>query len=534
MNRRRLTIGARLALAFSAMLTLTVLLGGVSLWRSGTMRDSYGFVANNTLLVLRAMNDMTSALEAMRRSELRLLTLGPTGKHKEEERFEGALAQLRQGRAGAARALAGDRQSQHHAATLDARLAHYLATHRTLLDMDREAGTDPDKQDALADYLYSGDSLKASNDTRDAIRDSVQYSYRLAEAHRQHGEELYLATRWTIFLFVALSLAAGAALSLVITRALVRQLGCEPDDAVRIAGRIASGDLSGEIRVGDGDRASLLYAIKAMRDSIVSIVGQVRQATDAISTVSQEIADGNRDLAERAEAQAASMVVTASSLKELTGTVRQNADHAGQANRLTQDAARVAADGGAVFAQVVATMGSIHASARKVADIIGVIDGIAFQTNILALNAAVEAARAGEQGRGFAVVASEVRNLAQRSATAAREIKMLLGHSVGEIDAGSALVDQAGGAMNEIVASIGRVTGLMDQISSTSQAQADGLAQVNQATIEMDGATRQNAVLVEQAAAAATSMQGQAGTLVQAVSVFKLEPAALPALIPAR
>jgi methyl-accepting chemotaxis protein len=260
-----------------------------------------------------------------------------------------------------------------------------------------------------------------------------------------------------------------------------------------------------------------------MNDSLGRIVGEVRSGTDTIATASSQIAAGNLDLSSRTEQQASSLEETASSMEALTSTVKQNADNARQANQLAGSASEIALKGGVVVAQVVATMDSINASSKKIVDIIGVIDGIAFQTNILALNAAVEAARAGEQGRGFAVVASEVRNLAQRSAAAAKEIKGLIGDSVEKVDAGAKLVDQAGTTMGEIVESVKRVTDIMGEITAASQEQTSGIEQINQAISQMDQVTQQNASLVEEAAAAAESLQDQAGNLARVVSVFKLD-----------
>lgn len=312
---------------------------------------------------------------------------------------------------------------------------------------------------------------------------------------------------------------------LLLIRSIEKSIGGDPEYAKTIAESISLGDLTVAVNLKSNDRSSLLHAIKAMRDSIASIVGEVRAGTDTIAGASSEIAAGNLDLSARTEEQASSLEETASSMEELTGTVKQNADNARQASQLAASASDVAVQGGAVVAQVIDTMGSINESAKQIVDIISVIDGIAFQTNILALNAAVEAARAGEQGRGFAVVASEVRNLAQRSAGAAKEIKVLIGNSVEKVEMGTKLVDQAGITMNAVVDSIKRVTDIMTEIAAASQEQGTGIEQVNQAIGQMDQVTQQNAALVEEAAAAAASLQDQAATLSQVVSVFKISPA---------
>jgi methyl-accepting chemotaxis protein len=317
---------------------------------------------------------------------------------------------------------------------------------------------------------------------------------------------------------VAILLAGGFAYW--VTRSITHPL----NEAVKIAQTVASGNLTSHIEVKTTDETGqLLQALKDMNDSLVKIIGEVRSGTDTIATASSQIASGNLDLSSRTEQQASSLEETASSMEELTSTVKQNADNARQANQLAVSASDVALKGGTVVSQVVDTMGSINESAKKIVDIIGVIDGIAFQTNILALNAAVEAARAGEQGRGFAVVATEVRNLAQRSAAAAKEIKTLIGDSVNKVEVGSKLVDEAGSTMQEIVDSVRRVTDIMGEITAASSEQSAGIEQVNQAIAQMDEVTQQNAALVEEAAAAASSLQDQAGNLAHVVSIFKLE-----------
>jgi methyl-accepting chemotaxis protein len=337
------------------------------------------------------------------------------------------------------------------------------------------------------------------------------------------AQSAYEQARNFMLMLGGLALLGGICAAYIITRGLLKQLGGEPAYASKIASRIASGDLAGAIHLDPSDRTSLLVAMKAMRDSLVNIVGQVRVGTETIAVASGKIAEGNLDLSERTVQQATSLEKTASSMEQLTATVKQNADNALQANQLAVSASEVALKGGAVVSQVVDTMGSIHASARKIVDIIGVIDAIAFQTNILALNAAVEAARAGEQGRGFAVVAAEVRNLAHRSASAAKEIKGLIDDSVTRVEAGSKLVEQAGITMEEVVDSVRRVTDIMSEITAASQEQSAGIAQINQAIIDMDNVTQQNSALVEQAASAAQSLQDHAAEVANVVSIFKMD-----------
>ncbi|OWW21362.1 methyl-accepting chemotaxis protein [Noviherbaspirillum denitrificans] len=380
-----------------------------------------------------------------------------------------------------------------------------------------------------ANRVLDKEFMPAADAYQELVQKLLDNQRKVIDETAAHINRTYRSGRNALIIFAAMSLAVGIFCAWVLTRSIVRQLGGEPMYATEIAHSIAGGDLAVDIKVANGDDTSLLHAMKVMRDRLADIVGNVRHGTETIATASAQIAAGTMDLSSRTEEEASSLEETASSMEELTSTVKQNASHAHDANALAESASQVAQKGGAVVHQVVETMESIHSSARKIVDIIGVIDGIAFQTNILALNAAVEAARAGEQGRGFAVVASEVRNLAQRSASAAREIKALIDDSVDKVEAGSALVSQAGATMEEIVASVEKVTSIMTEITTATQEQSSGIEQVNLAIAQMDRVTQQNASLVEETASASESLRDQAASLAELVNAFRLEAAMVAA-----
>ena len=343
-----------------------------------------------------------------------------------------------------------------------------------------------------------------------------------AQNQIQAAAEAYAWQRSALLATGVIALLLAVTAGVAITRSLWRELGAEPAELRGIMGRVAGGDLTAQIHLRQGDESSVLAMVQKMQASLVQIVESVRQDADSVSSAASEIASSNQDLSARTESQAIALEQSAASMEEFSATVQQNAGNARQANQLAQSASSVAEHGGEVVGKVVETMQGINDSSRRIADIIGVIDGIAFQTNILALNAAVEAARAGEQGRGFAVVASEVRSLAGRSAEAAREIKSLISASVERVGQGAALVDDAGKTMADIVAGIRQVASIIGDISTASQEQSLGVSQVGEAVSHMDRATQQNAAMVEEMAAAATDMSAKAQQLVQTVAVFKL------------
>jgi methyl-accepting chemotaxis protein len=515
-------IGTRLGLGFSLVLALLAAVLGLGLSSMGSIGGKLDRIVSNHSIKVSAANDMVNNFRDIGAiNAILVLTQDDAGLKEQKDKLTKAREQYGK----AKKVLTGfelDDKEKALFAKLDRSLVAAVAASNKVMEFRMQGN-----------FAEAGDFLvKTSRPvTMEAvyvIDEIVAYETQEAAMAGEAAKVEYSSSRRLMFILGALAMILGALAAWFITRTITRPI----NEAVKVAETVAAGDLTSRIDASAKDETGrLLQALQNMNDNLVNIVGQVRGGTDTIATASSQIAAGNLDLSSRTEQQASALEETASSMEELTSTVKQNADNARQANQLAVSASEVAVKGGTVVSQVVDTMASINESSKKIVDIIGVIDGIAFQTNILALNAAVEAARAGEQGRGFAVVASEVRNLAQRSAAAAKEIKTLIGDSVNKVDTGTKLVDQAGATMDEIVESVRRVTDIMGEITAASQEQSSGIEQVNQAISQMDQATQQNAALVEEAAAAAGSLQDQASKLAQVVSVFRLDRQAVPAAV---
>ena len=529
MNLNNMKVGTRLALGFALVLVLLVAVAVVGILRMSQIQDRLDHVVSvsnvSTSLVIEMRNNVSDRLQS-----LRVLTLmtDPADMEPEINKFKEQTTVYNETQSKLSALFAANGNDKEKA--LLAQIKEFEAAAMPAIARATELYLAANAMDATRVMIREVRPVQRKwTDALNAL--AVQEEKQNAES-KADAETAFANARNFMLVLLALAVVMGVAAAVVITRSLLKQLGGEPGYTAKIAGSIAHGDLSVAIDTKQSDRGSLLVEMKEMRNSLVGIVEQVRRGTETIGTASREIAAGNIDLSSRTELQASSLEKTASAMEQLTSTVKQNADNAREANALAATASDVARKGGEVVSQVVGTMGEINSSASKIADIIGVIDGIAFQTNILALNAAVEAARAGEQGRGFAVVASEVRNLAQRSAAAAKEIKTLIDDSVAKVERGSKLVGQAGVTMDEVVSSVKRVTDIMSEIANASAEQSAGIGQVNNSIIEMDGMTQQNAALVEEAAAAAQSLQDQAGELARVVSIFKLEEGEQPQFEP--
>jgi methyl-accepting chemotaxis protein len=516
MNIKNMKVSTRLALGFGAVLLMFAGSIGVSVYNMGELNDDTNTIVTDTyqkvLMAQSVMNDNNKIARSLRNA---LLIKDAAKSAKELSVVDGKRQEIAATMKKLDAVIKSGKGRELFTA-LQTSAGPYQGALDEVIRLRKE-----DDIDGAVEHMLTVMRERQMNNMA-AIDALIAHQSNSMEAARQRAADTYAASRNHQLLLGLLSIGLGAAAAVLISRQLLRELGGEPGAVAAIAGKIAAGDLAVPIHTRQGDQTSLLFAIQAMRDSLADIVGQVRGGADSIVTAATEIAAGNMDLSSRTEQQAGSLEETASSMEELTATVKQNTENARQANTLARSASDIAVKGGVVVSDVVRTMGEINESAKRIVDIISVIDGIAFQTNILALNAAVEAARAGEQGRGFAVVASEVRTLAQRSASAAKEIKLLIDASVGKVGAGTELVGQAGATMQQIVAAVKSVTDIMGEISVASHEQEAGIEQINHAIAEMDTVTQQNAALVEQAAAAAEAQQDQAHQLVQLVGVFKL------------
>jgi methyl-accepting chemotaxis protein len=514
MNIKNWKIGTRLGVGFTLMSVLLLMISVVSFVRLNATQAEIDLILKDRYPKVGMVGEVQNNLAAMARMSRNMLIAGATGDSKKEADGIAKARSAGQQTLDELKKLITDGKGLQLVNQMESAKAAYFKLLDEYLELIPQFRFDEadellqtQLQPAEADYLNRLDAL-------------ANFQGELMNQAGENVEGTVSAAKTMIVVISAIATVLGVLINILTTRSIVTPVR----QAVQVAQTVAAGDLTSRIEAESRDEmGQLLDSLKEMNDGLVKIVGQVRTGTQAIATASGQIAAGNQDLSSRTEEQASSLEETASSMEELTSTVKRNADNARQANQLALAASHVAAKGGDVVAEVVNTMGSINESSKKIVDIISVIDGIAFQTNILALNAAVEAARAGEQGRGFAVVATEVRNLAQRSASAAKEIKELINASVEKVESGSKLVTEAGSTMEEVVSSVRRVTDIMAEITAASQEQSAGIEQVNQAISQMDEVTQQNAALVEEAAAAAQSLQDQAAELASLVSTFRLE-----------
>jgi methyl-accepting chemotaxis protein len=518
-----LSVATRLAVAFGILVTLLLIVAGLAWLQMATMREVTHEITENWLPSVARVNQMNTATSDFRVFEFQhVLNTDDAALAGVEKNMASVRATLDEHRRVYEALISSDAERDLYE-SFNADWKQYLQIHEQVLAHSRK------NENTEARTLLQGDSQKFFDRSSETLLKLVDLNQQGADAARDEAEAAYATARRILFSAAGLAVALATALAVMLTRGLIQQLGGEPGEVVRFAKAISEGDLEASLTTRSGDSSSIVAAMLGMRNRLTEIVVNVRSASDSVSAGARQLSMGNDDLSQRTQEQAAALEETASSMEEMTATVKQNSDNARQANLLASSARNHAERGGDVMANAVSAMNAINSSSRKIADIISVIDEIAFQTNLLALNAAVEAARAGEQGRGFAVVASEVRNLAQRSASAAKEIKSLIEDSVDKVRTGSELVDQSGKTLTEIMESIKKVSDIVAEMAAAGEEQATGIEQVNTAVSQMDETTQQNAALVEEAAAAAKSMEQQAQQVVAQVSFFRVQSAGLPA-----
>jgi methyl-accepting chemotaxis protein len=514
---KNLKISTRLSATFALLVAALLVVAGVAATQLSSMHQSQQRITDNILVSVQLINRLNTDLAKARLLELRHVFNDAASYKQNIESEMGKLQEeMDEIKKEYAPLINSDEERKKYESLLNER-KEYVQLMQTLFAVSRSGDAEKSRE------LLGGRSLELFNISSKTLADII------AIKNQQSGAEVAAAKRVYDTALIVLAVSGVLAVLIAITAAvwIIRSIQRPLRSAVEVADRVSEGDLTANIHVHSKDELGMLLAsLQRMQASLMQTVQTVRSGAEGVASASSQIAMGNTDLSSRTEEQASALEQTAASMEELGSTVRQNAENARQANQLALSASTVAMQGGEVVGQVVDTMRGINESSRKISDIIGVIDSIAFQTNILALNAAVEAARAGEQGRGFAVVAGEVRNLAQRSAEAAKEIKGLINDSVERVELGSQLVDKAGSTMTEVVTSIRRVTDIVGEISAASTEQSQGVAQVGEAVTQMDQTTQQNAALVEESAAAADSLRKQAQDLVDAVSVFRLSASA--------
>jgi len=509
---KNMKIGTRLSAGFALVILLLIAIAGIGINRLAIVNNASTVIAQDRYPKIQALTDIENNMnQVVRAVAYTLIVIEPDQVKIELEQIPKSINENSKLLSGVEKGLRTEKGRELFRKLAEAR-GPYLNAISHFTKLIEEGKKEEAKKTLLTEIR------PAQRVYFDSLEKLIQFQEESLKQADKDADEIYAVARTLLISLSVTAVLFAGLIAFFISRSITRPIV----EAATIAETVAAGDLTSKIDIKTNDETGqLLQALKEMNDGLLKMVGQIRAGSETIATASAQIASGNADLSSRTEEQASSLEETASSMEELTSTVKQNADNAKQANQLAVTASDIAIKGGSVVSHVVETMNAIDASSKKIVDIISVIDGIAFQTNILALNAAVEAARAGEQGRGFAVVASEVRNLAQRSAAAAKEIKTLIDDSVSKVAAGSKLVGEAGTTMEEVVDSIKRVNDIMSEITAASAEQSSGIEQVNQAIVQMDTVTQQNAALVEESAAAAESMQQQAKSLVQLVSVFQ-------------